>query len=76
MPAYAPKPNDLPTLDNDATVEVDMRWLLKDRPGLKAKIESAGSDVVDDTSSVYDRPTVGSELTATQVIDLLSLGKK
>jgi hypothetical protein len=76
MPAYAPKPNELPTLENDATVEVDMRWLLKDRPGLKAKFESSDSDEADENSTAYDRPTVGSELTATQVIDLLSLGKK
>jgi hypothetical protein len=76
MPAYAPMPNDLPILDSDDTVEVDMRWLTKDRPGLKAKLESAGSDAGDENSTVYDRPTVGSELTATQVIDLLSLGKK
>jgi len=75
MPAYAPKPTESAILDNDDTVEVDMRWLLKDRPGLKAKIESSGSDTADDTS-VYDHPTLGSELTATQVIDLLSLGKK
>ena len=75
MPAYAPKPNELPILDNDETVEIDMRWLLKDRPDLKAKIESSDSDAADESSS-YDRPTVGSELTATQVIDLLSLGKK
>jgi hypothetical protein len=69
-------PSDLPILDSDNTVEVDMRWLLKDRPGLKAKIESSGSDADDESSTAYDRPTVGSELTATQVIDLLSLGKK
>jgi hypothetical protein len=76
MPAYAPKPNELPILDSDDTVEMDMRWLTKDRPGLKAKIESAGSEAPDESSIAYDRPTVGSELTATQVIDLLSLGKK
>jgi hypothetical protein len=72
MPSYAPQPSELPLVEDDATVEVDMRWLLKDRPGLRAKFESSGSDAAGDATIAYDMPESDTELTDTQVGELLN----
>jgi hypothetical protein len=70
MPASVPKPNEmLPVDSDDHTLEVDMRSFLMDRPEAKAHMESAYEE------TVYEDPRLGASLTATQVIELLNLGK-
>jgi hypothetical protein len=70
MPASMPKPNAMLPIDSDDhTLEVDMRSFLMERPDIKVQMEGTDSD------SVYEDPRLGDALTATQVLDLLNLGK-
>jgi len=75
MPSHAPKPSELPA-DNDDTVKVDMRRLIKDRPTLMAELDSFGADLDDEVSIEYDDQRSDAELTSTEVLDLLNLKKE
>lgn len=70
MSVDAPKPVPIEPIDYaDHTVEMDTRWLLADRPEIKAAMESA-AEAMDN-----EDPRVDSDLTATQVNELLNLVK-
>jgi hypothetical protein len=69
MSVNAPKPEAMPHIDYaDHTLEIDTRWMLTERPGLKARKTSS------DTGANED-PGVGADLTATQVNELLHARK-
>jgi hypothetical protein len=65
----------LPIDNDDHTLEVDTRWMLNDSPELKALMDSVDEDVEYEDSTDYADPRIGDALTATQVLDLLNLGK-
>jgi hypothetical protein len=66
MSVNAPKPLDMLPIDYaDHTLEVDIRWLLSERPELS---EHAGNEDTED-------PRTAANLTAEQVEELLSRGK-
>jgi hypothetical protein len=68
MSVDAPKPVPMQPIDYaDHTLEVDTRWLLADRPELKEAMERA-SEAMDEDPRITD-------LTATQVNELLNLAK-
>jgi hypothetical protein len=76
MPPKEPKSDGMLPIDRyDHTLEVDMRYLLAERPELKAELESAGADSEYDLSTEYEDPRIGAALTATQVLKLLNVGK-
>jgi len=76
MPKNTPQPNEMLPIDNDDhTLEMDTRWMLMDRPELRALMESDATDANDESSSAYEDPRLADALTATQVIELLNVGK-
>jgi hypothetical protein len=65
----------LPIDNDDHTLEVDTRWMLMDRPELRALMESDDTDANDEESASYEDPRLADALTATQVLELLNVGK-
>jgi hypothetical protein len=76
MSKKVPLPNEMLPIDNDDhTLEVDTRWMLMERPELKALMEADDKDINDEEASIYDDPRLADALTATQVLELLNVGK-
>ncbi len=66
MPINAPKPHEMQPIDYaDHTLEMDTRWMLADKPELKAQVKSSDAETDDED------PRVGADLTETQINELL-----